>query len=97
MAIIINDNLTTFSPKSLDSRYGPWTSTTQANISVVSSFRYIGLTVGILTGTTTYEGGRYVTVLDGVSEYWYYTGVTDADLILKVFLLLLAVFLLFQE
>jgi hypothetical protein len=31
MAIILNDNLETFSPKPLDERYGPYTSVTEAN------------------------------------------------------------------
>ena len=70
MAIIINDNLTTFSPKSLDSRYGPWTGLTHANTNVIASVRYSGLTVGISTGVS-------------ITEYWYASGTTDSDLVLK--------------
>ena len=71
MGIIINDNLTTFSPKPLDSRFGPYSSTTFANTSVITANRYIGLTVGILTGVTD------------IVEYWYLSGITDLDLVLK--------------
>jgi hypothetical protein len=70
MSISINDNLSTSSPKPLDDRYGTYTSTTEANTAILSAYRYIGLTVGIITGGTLYE-------------YWYYTGTTNPDLVLK--------------
>ena len=50
---------------------------------IPETFRYIGLTVGVITGTTTTSGGRYNTADGGIQEYWYYTGVTDSDLIFK--------------
>ena len=84
MAIIVNDNFEQFAPKPLDDRYGPWTSTTQANDSILIANRHIGLTVGILTGDTSYSGGRYVTASGGTVEYWYYTGITDLDLVIKI-------------
>jgi len=83
MAIIINDNLSPLAPKILDNRYGPYSSTTQANLAIDVAFRVVGLTVGVLSGSTTFSGGRYVTSTNGVVEYWYYTGITDSDLVLK--------------
>jgi hypothetical protein len=41
-----------------------------ANAAIISSVRYIGLTVGII------NSGH-------VDEYWYYAGITDGDLVLK--------------
>ena len=76
MAIIINDNLSPLAPKILDNRYGPYSSTTQANQSIDVAFRVVGLTVGVLSGSTTFSGGRYTTSTDGVLEYWYYTGIS---------------------
>ena len=83
MAITINDNLSPRAPKILDDRYGPYTSTTHANQSISADYRVVGLTVGVLSGTTTFSSGRYVSATDGVYEYWYYTGITDNDLVLK--------------
>jgi hypothetical protein len=83
MAIFVNDNFSPLAPKILDSRYGPYTSTTEANLAIDISFRVVGLTVGILSGITTFSGGRYVTSSQGISEYWYLTGITDSDLVLK--------------
>jgi len=57
-------------PKPLDVKYGPFSSTAEANSLVSNSLRYKGLTVGIL------ESGIAV-------EYWYREGITDSDLILK--------------
>lgn len=83
MAIIINDNLSPLAPKILDNRYGPYSSTTQANQAIDVAFRVVGLTVGVLSGSTTFSGGRYTSSSSGVIEYWYYTGITDSDLVLK--------------
>jgi hypothetical protein len=70
MGIVINDNLITYSPKPLDDRYGLYNSVALANAAIISSVRYIGLTVGIKT-------------VGGVDDYWYYAGITDGDLVLK--------------
>jgi len=70
MGIVINDNLITYSPKPLDDRYGLYNSVAIANAAIISSVRYIGLTVGIKT-------------VGGVDDYWYYAGIADGDLILK--------------
>lgn len=83
MAILINDNLNPLAPKILDNRFGPYTSTTEANTSIDISFRVVGLTVGILSGETSFSGGRYVSSSEGIAEYWYFTGITDSDLVLK--------------
>ena len=83
MGIQLKDNINLFEPKSLDARYGPWTSTTEANSGIISANRYIGLTVGVLTGDTSFAGGRYETATGGTIEYWYFSGVTDSDLVIK--------------
>ena len=70
MAINLNDNINSLSPKILDSRYGPWDSVSGANTNVLTLQRSKGLTVGILSGT-------------GIVEYWYVSGITDNDLVLK--------------
>jgi hypothetical protein len=70
MAINLSDNINTNSPKILDKRYGPWNSIADANANVIPLQRSLGLTVGILSGV-------------GINEYWYYSGVTDSDLIIK--------------
>lgn len=83
MSIFVNDNYSPLAPKILDSRYGPYTSITEANQSIDIAYRVVGLTVGILSGTTTFEGGRYTQSSLGIAEYWYCTGITDSDLVLK--------------
>lgn len=70
MAISLNDNILTLAPKPSDFRYGPWSSTTHANDQIVIQQRYLGLTVGIDTTS-------------GITEYWYASGVTNPDLVLK--------------
>lgn len=50
--------------------YGPYASTTAACTAVPSAIRAAGLTVGITTG-------------DGVVEYWFKSGITDSDLVVK--------------
>jgi hypothetical protein len=83
MAIFVNDNYSPLAPKILDNRYGPYTSTTEANLAIDISYRVVGLTVGILSGSTSFSGGRYVQSSQGIAEYWYLTGITDSDLVLK--------------
>ena len=83
MAIFINDNYSPLAPKILDNRYGPYTSTTEANLSIDMAYRVVGLTVGIASGTTTFSGGRFISASQGIAEYWYQTGITDSDLVLK--------------
>jgi hypothetical protein len=83
MSIFVNDNYSPLAPKILDNRYGPYTSTTEANLAIDIAYRVVGLTVGILSGSTSYEGGRYVQSSEGIIEYWYLTGITDSDLVEK--------------
>jgi hypothetical protein len=83
MAISLSDNIGTLAPKILDSRYGPYTSVTHANQSISVLNRVVGLTVGVLSGTTTFDGGRYTGATEGIYEYWYYTGITNNDLVFK--------------
>ena len=61
MAIKLQDQVQTQAPRPSDYRYGPWTSTTEANSSIISDERYIGLTVGVITGQTTTSGGKFST------------------------------------
>jgi len=70
MAIETIDNFGVFVGKNIDSRYGPYANTTEANAAINSIFRFEGLTV-LLTGS-----GDQV-------EYWYYNGITDPDLVPK--------------
>lgn len=74
MAISLNDNILTLAPKPTDFRYGPWNSTAQANAQIIIQERYLGLTVGI-----------YSFIASSITEYWYHTGVTDSDLVIKSF------------
>lgn len=83
MGIVLSSNIDLQGGLPLDSRYGLYSSTTQANSSIVTANRFVGLTVGIVTGTTTYNGLQLIEAEDGVQEYWYYTGITDSDLVLK--------------
>jgi hypothetical protein len=83
MGTILTGNIDLQGGLPLDSRYGLYSSTTQANQSIVSANRFVGLTVGIVTGTTSYNGIQLTGATGGVSEYWYYTGTTDSDLVLK--------------
>lgn len=70
MAISLNDNIQTLANKPSDFRYGPWTGVTQVNSNIPNAQRYLGLTVGILNGGV-------------IHDYWYYSGITNSDLILK--------------
>ena len=47
MGIILSSNIDLQGGLPLDSRYGPYSSTTVANQSVISANRFVGLTVGI--------------------------------------------------
>lgn len=71
MAINLSDNINYNAPKHADKRYGPWTGITHANDNVIALQRAVGLTVGILSGNT-------------LDEYWYYSGITNSDLVLKL-------------
>lgn len=53
----------------IDVRYGPWISCEQA-LSATTGTRCVGLTVGIIESSA-------------VVEYWFKTGVTDTDLVIK--------------
>jgi len=66
MAIIINDNQNPLAPKILDARYGPYTSVTEANLSIPSVYRVVGLTVGIVEGSVTSSGGRITDSTSGI-------------------------------
>lgn len=80
MAIQYNENIKIAAPLPLDSRYLslrtsggnplPYSSTTEVNNTIISSERYVGLTVLINTGTTD-------------TEYWYKNGITNGSLIEK--------------
>ena len=83
MGIILSSNIDLQGGLPLDSRYGPYSSTTQANQSIITANRFVGLTVGIVTGTTTYNGLQLTDADGGIADYWYYTGITDSDLVLK--------------
>lgn len=54
----------------LDERYGPYTSVSAALSALTSGYRCIGLTVGVKT-----DGG--------ITEYWFKSGITDDDLVIK--------------
>lgn len=71
MSIVVNDSLQSNSPKSLDNKYlkngvTPYADTTDANTSIDSAYRSVGLTI-----------------LIGNIEYWYKTGILNANLIPK--------------
>lgn len=77
MAINLSDNILAKTTAPADAKYGPYygadlTAAKAAATSYLqSSFRYEGLTVGLIVGT------------DEIVEYWFKGGVTDNDLILK--------------
>lgn len=74
----INDNFQLYAPKSLDNKYTkviagnsvPYASTTEANDSIDSAYRSIGLTVLIDVGAEN-------------KEYWYKDGIENSDLVVK--------------
>lgn len=75
----INDNFHLNAGKSLDDRKGkviagktvPFISVTEANSFILSSFRYIGLTVFVNDGS-------------GLREFWYKNGTSDSDIVEKI-------------
>lgn len=76
MAITLNDQLYSFSPKALDGKYGkqvgadtvPFASVAEANATIPFAYRHRGLMVTIDTGS-------------GNTLYWYKDGKTDGDLV----------------
>jgi hypothetical protein len=70
MAILLNDNLDVAAVKPTDNRYGPHDTLVAAKAAISPTRRYIGLTVGIVTGGT-------------VDEYWFKSGILDVDLVAK--------------
>lgn len=78
MPLTVNDAIQNSSPKPLDNKYGvfasgafrAYASVTEANTSISSAFRSIGLTVLVNTGS-------------GNQEYWYQAGVADGNLVIK--------------
>lgn len=73
MPIKLNDNIRLKKGAILDERYGPWSSTTAALNNIPSSYRAVGLTVGIFNAD------------DDVDEYWFLneTDLENAYLTLK--------------
>lgn len=69
MAITFNDNLNISAQKPVDSRFGPFNTTSAALSAISAGQRYIGLTVGIGTNP--------------VVEYWFNDGILDTDFIAK--------------
>src|SRR5690349_14141522 len=75
MAIILNDNLQSNSPKSLDNKYlkfgtTPYVSIADVNATIPLAYRSLGLTVLIDDGSEALE-------------YWYKDGTANGDLVLK--------------
>ena len=77
MAINLSDNILAKTTGPGDAKYGPYTG---ANLSaalsaattyLLPSYRYEGLTVGIIVGS------------DPIVEYWFYGGILDGNLVLK--------------
>jgi hypothetical protein len=56
--------------KSIDAKYGPYPDVATAKSDIGSTLRYLGLTVGIITGGV-------------VEEYWWESGTADGDLVAK--------------
>lgn len=54
----------------IDAKYGPYSSTTEAIMTLAQEVRAIGLTVGIKTST-------------GITEYWFKNGISDNNLVVK--------------
>ena len=70
MAILLNDNLDVAAIKPVDSRYVTYASISEANAAIPAIKRYRGLTVGVISNEI-------------LIEYWYETGITDSDLVIK--------------
>lgn len=71
MPILLNDNLDINAPRPNDNRFGPYANVSAALAGVPAAKRYIGLTVGV----NEYPGV--------VAEYWFYSGTSNSDLIIK--------------
>lgn len=79
MSLIVNDSLQNNSPKPVDAKYGifasgsfrPYATTTEANSTISPSYRSVGLTALINTGS-------------GNTEYWYQGGIADGNLVPKL-------------
>ena len=75
MAINLSDSIRIGQQKPIDDKYynglNLYASTTEANSSIDSAVRYIGLTVAIDDGS------------GGAEEYWYQAGIADIDLVAK--------------
>ena len=77
MAINLSDNILAKTTGPVDAKFGPYTGiTTQDAISsatgsLLPSYRYEGLTVGLIVGTSS------------IVEYWFEGGVSDSNLVLK--------------
>lgn len=56
--------------KSIDAKYGPYPDVATAKSDIGSTLRYLGLTVGIITGGV-------------VEEYWWESGTANDDLVVK--------------
>jgi hypothetical protein len=54
----------------IDAKYGPYSSTTEALMTLAPNARAIGLTVGIKTSI-------------GITEYWFKNGISDNNLVVK--------------
>jgi len=76
--INLSTNILAQTTAPLDDKYGPYTgsnlSTALSNATtyLLSSYRYVGLTVGIKVGSNP------------IVEYWFENGITNSDLVLKV-------------
>jgi hypothetical protein len=70
MAIETIDNFGIYVGRNIDSRYGPYVDTDDANGAINEIFRYRGLTV-LITGS------------GDIVEYWYYEGTDDINLVPK--------------
>ena len=70
MSVIIQDNFSTAAAKPTDARYGPYNNVAAAQSAIPQTYRYKGLTVGVLNSGV-------------VEEYWWANGVTDPDLVQK--------------
>ena len=77
MAISLSDNLNVATNAPVDVKYGPHVGSTEsaaiavANNAIASGVRFEGLTVGLIIGSSDIE------------EYWYQSGILDADLVEK--------------
>ena len=70
--IYLQDNLEILAPKPIDEKYGPYSSDTDAINAIHISYRYKGLTVGVINNSGS------------VIEYWWQNGILDTDLVQKV-------------